>query len=602
VRLPVRRVRRTERLFSLLAVLVAIALIVPAVMLARPAAPAPVTIQILNVSDWHGNVDPVGGVGGAWNLSARWDQDRQQYPTLTLTAGDDIGATPPISSFFDEVPSILAQRMMGIQVNTLGNHNFDRGVAHLQRMIDLAGAPTSASAPGKPFKYVSANVKLNGDLKGVDPVAYFDVGGATVAVIGITNEEAPELVLPGSFGKVRITDGVEAANRVAKQARARADAVIVITHKGVRNIVNGEPVGELIDFANALQPGLVDVVVGDHTDIQYSGTHNGILVHENRSFGLTYAKTMLSIQPGVGQGSKAGRVLSKSVEFVTPGPAGSLSAGDTSCGDLVYCDQAIVDMLAPYRTQLAALLDSKIGTTTQPYRRGNNIERLQEVPLGNLIADGMRWRYGTQLAFMNGGGIRQQLPTCSYGPADTSLKRSQWDPATLTSIETCGGYASGAPYDIVLGDTFAVLNFANILNTRTVTGEQVWLALEHGVRSMPGANGRFPQISGFKFGFRDDIPSGCTGATTCSVSRVQWVTLSDGTPIPNSSSATYTMALPNFVNFGGDGYYMFNDGSGATQEIDWIVLAEYIKAFPALDPTTDTLNRITKCSGACTAP
>ena len=178
-----------------------------------------------------------------------------------------------------------AERLMGIQVNTFGNHNFDRGVPHLQQMIDLAGAPTSEEAPGTPYRYVSANLdNLEGNLTGVEPFAMFNVGGAKVAVIGITNEEAPSLVLPGSFGTIEVTDGVAAANRYAAQARkAQADAVIVITHKGVRGFNDGQPFGELIDFANAVDASLIDVVIGDHTDVQFSGTVNGILVHENRT-------------------------------------------------------------------------------------------------------------------------------------------------------------------------------------------------------------------------------------------------------------------------------------------------------------------------------
>ena len=76
------------------------------------AAPHPtVNIQILNVSDWHGQLDPINGVGGAAVISAYWKADRQANPnSLTLTAGDDFGATPPLSNFFDDVPAILAQR------------------------------------------------------------------------------------------------------------------------------------------------------------------------------------------------------------------------------------------------------------------------------------------------------------------------------------------------------------------------------------------------------------------------------------------------------------------------------------------------------------
>jgi 5'-nucleotidase len=571
---------RARRPILALVAMMVTALLAPGAA-AKPPAAAPVNVQILNVSDWHGNVDPVGNVGGAWNISARWQADRVANPnTLTLTAGDDFGATPAISSFFNEEPSVKAQRMMGIQVGALGNHNFDRGLAHLQSMINLAGAATSPSAPGAPYEYVSANLtNLEGNLTGVAPYKMFNVGGANIAVIGITNEEAPGVVLPGAFGDVEITPSVPAANRTAADARrAGADAVIVITHKGVRGFSGGQPFGELVDFANAVSPGLIDVIVGDHTDIKFDGTINGILVHENRSFGLTYAKTQLTIQPGTRHA-----VTAKSVSFVSPTPAGALSSGNTSCGSLTFCDQAIVDMLVPYRQQLAALLDGTIGTTTGTFVRGSNIERTQEVPIGDLIADGMRAKYGTQLALMNGGGIRSSLPS-SYAPANTSLRRP-------VAGYACGAVACPAPWDLVLGDVFTVLPFSNIITTRTVTGAQLWAALENGVSQInstsgAGADGRFPQISGFKFTFDYGNAPG---------SRVLSVALSDGTPIPNATTSTYTMALPNFVNLGGDGYAMFNDGTGTTQDLDAVVMKEYMLATgPTFNPSSYPLDRIIK--------
>src|SRR3990172_8365427 len=127
------------------------------------AKPTTVDIQILDVSDWHAQLDPVsvfgvGNVGGAAVLSAYWNADRAANPnTLTLTAGDAFGASPPLSGFFNEEPAILAMNMMGFGVDTFGNHNFDRGTAHLQQMIDLAD-----------FQYVSANLKNRDDnLTGV---------------------------------------------------------------------------------------------------------------------------------------------------------------------------------------------------------------------------------------------------------------------------------------------------------------------------------------------------------------------------------------------------------------------------------------------------
>ena len=112
-----------------------------------------VEIQILNISDWHAQLDPLfvfgqGTFGGAAVLSTYWQMDRMANPnTLILTAGDAYGASPPLSNFFDERPAVQSMNLMGFDLDTFGNHNFDRGVEHLQQMIDLAE-----------FQYVSANL------------------------------------------------------------------------------------------------------------------------------------------------------------------------------------------------------------------------------------------------------------------------------------------------------------------------------------------------------------------------------------------------------------------------------------------------------------
>ena len=627
VRVPLSVSPRPHRRGSLaLAMLALFGLVIPAgVFAARPPAPPPVNIQVLNVSDWHSNIDAQGssttladcsvavpcGLGSAWGISAYWDADEAAFsgPTLRLTAGDDFGASPPLAGFFDEVPGVLAERMMEIDVNTFGNHDFDKGIAHLQSMIDLAGAPTDADHPGQPFTYVAANLKnLTSNLTGVDPIKYFTLGGAKVAVIGIVNEEAPGLVSPGNFGTMVVTDGVAAANKFAAVARkAGANAVLVITHKGVADAA--VPNGSLIDFANGLTPGLVDVVYGDHTNVKFSGTVNGVLVHENGSYGVSYAKTELSVQPG-----KGGGVLAKSVSFADP-KVRSLRTNNTLCpvpagaatDPSRFCDQAIVDMLIPYRVALAAALDGQITTTTAPFDRGGNIERRQEVALGDLIADGMRTLYGTQFGFMNGGGIRTQFPTCIYSPVNHALNRAQYA-ADHTTITTCAGYGTGTPLDIVKGDVYSVMPFGNNVLTRTVTGTQLWQMLENGVSVVDpvtgnGIKGRVPQVSGFKFTFHYANPTGCTGPTGdptdpvwtggCVPSRVTAVTFPDGTPIPYDAT-TYTLATIDFLNTGGDGYTMLKDGQGTTRDRDANAFLAYLATLGPLDPSSFPLDRITK--------
>lgn len=138
-------------------VIVPLVLIMTLVIVTGAVGAAPkhgtVHIQILNVSDWHGQLDPLvvgtSQVGGAAVLAAYFQADRAANPnTLTLTAGDAVGASPPLSSFFDDEPTILAMNLMGFQVDTFGNHNFDGGLARLQSQIDLAN-----------FQYVSANLR-----------------------------------------------------------------------------------------------------------------------------------------------------------------------------------------------------------------------------------------------------------------------------------------------------------------------------------------------------------------------------------------------------------------------------------------------------------
>ncbi|MCI0455892.1 MAG: 5'-nucleotidase C-terminal domain-containing protein [Gemmataceae bacterium] len=507
-----------------------------------------VELQFLTVSDWHAQLDPlfvfgVGDVGGAAVLSAYFNAERLNNPdTLTLTAGDAFGASPPLSNFFNEEPAVLAMSRMGFDADTFGNHNFDRGIAHLQQMINLAE-----------FPYVSANLKnVNDNLTGVEPFKIFTVGGVKVAVIGLTNPEAPTLVFPGNFGTIEVTDPVPAANKARAAARrAGAQIFVVICHMGVTGFDPGTsaPVGPLIDFANNV--GGFDIIFGDHTDVQFSGVINNALVVENRSKGLTYARTRLVVDP------RNGRVVERSVDFITPVAAA------------VTPDPDIVDLLAPFRTALAAVFDGVIGVATDVFPRGGNIERLQEVALGNLVTDAMRLRYGTQLAFTNGGGLRAPLPS-SYLPADTSLRR------------TSPGYAAGPPFDLVVGDVFAVLPFGNSVVTRFVTGAQLYQILEHSVAVIPSASGRFGQISGFRFTYDAAQPPG---------SRVVSVELTDGTPIL-ADSTNYTFATNDFVNAGGDGYTMLADGQGTTREVMADVVLEYIEGLGTVTPTIE--GRITR--------
>jgi len=507
------------------------------------ASTTPVDLQFLSISDWHAQLDPlnVGGVdiGGASVLSAYFQNERAANPnTVTVTAGDAYGASPPLASFFNEVPAVKALNFMGLDVDTFGNHNFDKGLKFLQPLIDQAT-----------YKYVSSNLNnLAANLTGVEsPYYLMDLAGVKVAFIGITNVEATSLLAQGSLGTITIGNEITSA-MMAKQAAQAAGAQIFVAlvHEGATlcDAVTKKCSGPLLDFAKGLNG--FHVVFGDHTDIQVNEVVNGAYVVENKSKGVTYARVNLSVIPWTG--------------FVTKGSATILSPVKSA----VTPDPAIEMMLQTYRTQLSAQLDGVIGIASDVFPRGNNIERLGEVAIGNFVADSIRVKYGTQLAMVNGGGIRSPLPS-TYAPANMMLRR------------TASGYASGPPYDLVTGDAYAVFPFGNAIVTRTVTGAQLWAAMEYGVGAIPAASGRFPQISGFGFTYSASAPAGA---------RITEMHLMGGVPIPKDQT-TFTMALSDFTNNGGDGYLMFADGQGVSRDLQADVLAEYIQTQMTITPTIE---------------
>ena len=456
-------------------------------------------------------------------------------------AGDSFGATPAISNLFEDEPAVTAMNMMDVDADTFGNHNFDRGIPHTQRMVDLAE-----------FPFVSANLKgLEENLTGVTKRVFFNVDGVRVAVIGITNEEAPELVFPGSFGTIQVSNSIVAANKAAKQARdAGAKVVVILTHKGIRGFEEGNAFGELIDFADGVDGNLIDVIVGDHTNFTYNGLHQGgkVLAVENLSKGAQFAKIQLTVDRATG-------VTSKSVTQHTPFIAG------------VTPDQDIQDLIAELNAQLAPILGTLIGSSNVPVLRsdscGRSDSRLCESLVGNVVTDALRAAYGTDFAITNSGGLRDAL-TCPH------VESGGFCPSPMPATP---------PFPITRGGALAVLRFGNVSTTTTLSGAEVKAFLEHGVSSMPGANGRFAQISGLCFTYNIEA---AVGSRVTNIVRQA----ADGSCTGDAvvAETNYTVASNDFTLSGGDGYPNVISKS-TTRNIMDQDLAAYITANSPISPT-----------------
>jgi len=521
-----------------------------------------VDLQFLDISDWHAQLDPliVGTqqIGGAAALSSYFKADRATNPnTLTLTAGDAFGASPPLSTFFDDTPAIRAMNMMGIDADTFGNHNFDKGTAYLQARINEAA-----------FSYVDANLtNIEENLTGVAPYRMFVVGGVNIAVIGATNPDAPQLVKPGSFGTITVRDPIPALNAARAQAvAAGAQVTVAIVHMGITGFdpVTHEAFGPLIDLANNI--GGFDFVFGDHTDFQYSGVHGTALVVENKSKGRTYARVHASYEPDTR------RVLNRSVEFVTP------------YANLVVPDQAILDMLAPYRAQLVDLKSVVIGASAVEIKRsdscGNSAGRLCESLIGNVVTDAMRFETAADFAITNSGGIRADL-TC---------------PTTDNAFDFCPAFVA-PPYPISNGQVQTVLPFGNIVVQVTLTGAELKAALENGVSALPGVNGKFPQLAGLCATY--DI-SLAPGTRITSVVRQATDGSCTGAPVDLSEAASYLVLENDFTAAGGDGYPNVSSRATTLDLMDNTVI-HYLEHSTLISPSIQGRLRCTS-SGAAVCP
>ena len=473
-------------------------------------------VQLLQLSDLHGAIEGTSANAGTALLMSAFAAERAKNPaTFTLSAGDNIGAAPPISSQFEELPTIESMNLLKFDVSGFGNHEHDRNLAHVQKIIGASD-----------FQWVASNYSSLEPLKsGTKAAKSFHIverGGVSVGFVAANTEDTKEQIFPGNLssnGKDLVispsADGVNSAIKAAKAAGA--DFVVAILHQGWQENRDGEAKGRLIELAKQIKGAAV--VFGGHSHQTYSSALagnaavNGSLIAMTRNAGQEYNRVNVCMDG-------SGRVRGSSVDVVTRASFATLTPNADGAA-----------LVKKYKDQLNAKLDVKIGQVNGIFAQGGTpqVQRAGEAAIGNFTADAMRKKYGTEFAYINGGGIRDKFPAATYVPADKTYNRPGTDKV--------------APFDVTLGDALAVYPFGNTVGVSVITGENLWKALENGVSNWPG-DGRFPQISGFKFSFDTTKPVG---------SRVQSVTKADGTAIAKDSKE-YTIAVPDFMIYGGDGY------------------------------------------------
>jgi len=347
--------------------------------------PGTVKLRLLGVNDFHGHLEPPRpGIGGAAWLKSHLDRATLPGRTIRVHAGDMVGATPLISSWFHDEPTIEAANEIGFDVGTVGNHEFDEGGDELMRLLqggrrtgpealkpDVAGQLVNTSSPdfaGAAFPYIAANtIDSDGELL-LPPYQIVERAGVRVGFIGVTTRSTPTFLLKRHAARFRFTDISEAVNRWVPELRRRGvEAIVILAHAGgpTQDGSNApDYVGEIIDETRQMSSA-VDVVVAGHSHSRIhvrlpnsDGTGDKLIV-EALSYGVAYDLVDIVVD------TRTGDVVRKSAEI-----PGTEHEG-------VVADAGVAALVGRYRDRVAPLADHVVGFTQAPLTRsGGELARL----------------------------------------------------------------------------------------------------------------------------------------------------------------------------------------------------------------------------------
>jgi 2',3'-cyclic-nucleotide 2'-phosphodiesterase (5'-nucleotidase family) len=555
---PTRRRVAVGAFAGVAAVAMAVGGLVPAQ--AAPPGPPPgnalgrmIDINLMTVNDFHGRIEQSGTAAGIARLSTAANELRAEGPTIFAAAGDMIGASTFTSFIQEDVPTIETLNEAGLDVSSVGNHEFDRGFADLtDRVMPLAD-----------WEYLGANIydKVTGEPALPEYwVTEITENNKSVRVgfVGAVTDELPSLVSPAGIEDITVGSPVEAANRVADQlsdgvaGNGEADIVVMLVHEGAATAAiesatdPNSRFGDIVLNAN----DNIDAIVSGHTHLAYNHVIDGRPVISSGQYGERFSNMDIRWD------TKTKSIVSMDNTIYTMAVTRDADGNVTEW--LTEPDPAIVPIVAD-ATAVAAKLGSvplgdadanfgravradPVGAASFPENRGG------ESTLGNFVADVQQWAFnsdqprGVQITFMNPGGLRADL-------------------------------ASGV---VTYAEAAAVQPFANTLVSMTLTGAQIKSVLEEQWQP-DGVTRPFLKLG---------ISEAFTYTYNPLAGRGQRITEMwlDGVAI--NPSGTYTVGMNSFLASGGDNFVTFRQGADKadTGKIDLESMVDYFEEFGSAAP------------------
>jgi 5'-nucleotidase len=524
------------------------------------AAPT-IDIQILATNDFHGRIQNDTGslTAGAAVMAGAVKQLRAANPnTVFAAAGDLIGASTFESFIAHDKPTIDAMNEAGLDVSSVGNHEFDQGYNDL---VNRVMAPYNASTNpfgGASWKYLGANVRFKTSNNPALPRTWTKTfGSVKVGFVGAVTEHLPELVSPSGIADIKVTDVVDEVNTAADNLKAQgADLVIMLVHEGAP-MTDCTQIGNLgpdTDFGSIITgvDDNVDAIVSGHTHLEYN-CHFPVPGWDGRP--VTDRPVVSAGQYAVGLNQLVFTVDEATGEVVAQ-TQNVLHLKAANGGPFNYPVDPATDTIVQAAVANAAVLGAvKLGNLGGAFFRGKLADgttenRGAESTLGNLVAEVQKWATrnpesgSAQIAFMNPGGLRQDMTGTGTGPF---------------------------PRDLTYQQAAVVQPFANTLVNMRLTGAQIKKVLEQ--QWQPGGASRpFLKLGiskGFTYTFDDSKPVG---------SRITGMWL-DGTAI--NPATVYSVTVNSFLASGGDNFLELNNGASKhdTGQTDLQAMVAYMAAF-----------------------
>ena len=440
-------------------------------------------VTIFHTNDMHGRFAPTSSAIGIDTIAAIFES----APNALLVDAGDTFHGQLLVGLSEGLNAVELMNLAGYSLFTPGNHDFNYGTDRLLELMALAD-----------FGFLSANIYRNGEPL-FDATSIVEIGGLRLGFFGLAHRYTATLTHPNNVVGVTFADPIaSAAAPVAALVEAEVDVIIALTHLG--SDVAGERRGE--DAAVLLAEAFPEIhlIIDAHSHTVHPNGHlvGDTVIAQAGAHGTHLGRIDISVDAD-GEVSVTASVITREYALENFEPLPHITA-------------ALEEMAA----EIDELTSEVVGYSPvnlygdspehRPMLRGG------EVPLGNLVADSMRWDTDADFTLTNSGGIREHI-------------------------------LAG---EILMRDAIATLPFFNYVVVLEITPAVLWETLEIAVSAWPAAHGRFPQVSGFSFTFDGYAEP---------FNRIRSVVTEDGDELdPQDDETVFTIAVNDFMAAGGDDF------------------------------------------------